>query len=168
MSLSRRLLFAVVIAAAASTAQSQAPQWKWRDSGGQVHVSDLPPPREIPEKDILGKPSATPRYALPPAAASAASASSSAALSTPKVDPELEARRKQAEQEQNAKKKSDDAARAAAQADNCERAKAQVRSLESGMRVARINDKGEREILTDKDRAAEIQRSKQIMASDCQ
>ena len=30
-----------------------AAQWMWRDANGRVTASDIPPPREIPDKDIL-------------------------------------------------------------------------------------------------------------------
>ena len=42
-----------------------------------------------------------------------------------------------------------------------------MRSLEDGMRIARTNDKGEREILDDQQRAQEIERTKQGMSSNC-
>ena len=56
---------------------------------------------------------------------------------------------------------------AAAKADNCKRAREQMRSLESGMRMARVNEKGEREILDDKMRADEMKRARDMVASDC-
>jgi len=82
-------------------------------------------------------------------------------------DPELEARRKKAEQEVADKKKAEDAKVAAARADNCSRAKEQMRTLDSGMRMARTNAKGEREVLDDAARAAETARARNVVASDC-
>ena len=52
-----------------------------------------------------------------------------------------------------AKAKAEEQRVAAAKAENCKRAREQIRTLESGMRMARINDKGEREVLDDKARA---------------
>lgn len=40
-------------------------------------------------------------------------------------------------------------------------------TLDSGMRMARLNDKGEREVLDDAQRAAELKRVNQIIAQDC-
>jgi hypothetical protein len=40
-------------------------------------------------------------------------------------------------------------------------------SLRSGMRVARINDKGEREVLDDAQRNAQIQRTQEAINSNC-
>lgn len=164
MSALRWFLVAALIALGVS---AQAQQWKWRDASGKITVSDLPPPREVAEKDILQRPTASPRYTLPAAAASAASAAGSAPAAAPRMDPELEARHKRAEQEQDAKKKEAEAAQASAKAANCDAARAQLRNLDSGMRIARVNDKGEREILSDKDRAAETQRARQVIQADC-
>ncbi len=148
-------------------------QWKWRDKNGQTQYSDLPPPGNTPEKDILQRPTvvAAPRGASAPAAASAASAAPPALLIPGTTDPSLEARRKQAEQqvEQQAaeKKKAEDAKTAVAKADNCARAKTQMRTLESGVRLTRTNAKGEIEFLDDATRAAEAERTRSIIATDC-
>ena len=145
-------------------------QWKWRDKAGQTQYSDLPPPAGTPEADILLRPNAAQRrVAAAPVAASAASDAASAAprLAPKASEPELEAKRRKVEEEAAAQKKADEARVAAARADNCVRAKAQLRTMESGIRVTRTNDKGEREYLDDAARAAEAQRSRGIVASDC-
>lgn len=141
-------------------------QWKWRDPHGQTQYSDLPPPPGVPEKDILQRPAAARRAAaLPAAPASAASAAPLAAARA--SDPALEAKRKQAEQEAAAKKKAEEDKIAAARAENCARARAQMRTLDSGIRIARVNDKGEREIIDDAARAAEVKRTQALIASEC-
>jgi hypothetical protein len=53
------------------------------------------------------------------------------------------------------------------QVDNCGRARAQLRTLDSGVRVTRTNDKGEMEYLDDKQRAAETKHAKDAIAADC-
>jgi hypothetical protein len=141
-------------------------QWKWKDARGQVVVSDIPPPRDIPERDVLQKPDQVVRRAAQPAPAAPA-ASGAEVAAKPKVDPELEARRKKAEQEQTDKQKAEDEKVAAGRAENCKRARTHLSSLESGIRLSRTNDKGEREILDDKQRAEEVARTRQIIASDC-
>ena len=139
-------------------------QWKWRDKNGQTQYSDLPPPAGTPEASILQRPSVQ-RAAAP---ASAGSAASAAGLSARHAsDPELEARRKQAEQEVADKKKADEARAAAARAETCSRAREPLRSYDSGERMARINDKGERVVIDDATRYAEIQRTRASIASDC-
>jgi hypothetical protein len=143
-------------------------QWKWKDAKGQVHVSDLPPPREVPEKDVLQRPTEVKRTPANAASAPVAgSAPGQQAAAKQRVDPEIEARRVRAEQEQQAKAKAVEDRNAAVRADNCARAKQQLATLDSGIRIARANDKGEREILDDKARAEEAQRARQIIQSDC-
>ena len=141
-------------------------QWKWRDSRGQVHISDIPPPRDVPDKDVLQRPEVSvrkPPAAVPaPAAAAVASAPAKAA-----VDPELEERRKRAEQEQAARAEADKQKAAAARKDNCQRARDQLATLDSGQRIARIKADGEREILDDDMRAKETKRARDIIASEC-
>ena len=79
----------------------------------------------------------------------------------------LEEKKKQAEAAEAAKKKAEEQKIAAAKADNCKRAMNSKSSLDSGMRMARMNDKGEREVLDDAQRAAELKRVNAIIASDC-
>jgi Domain of unknown function (DUF4124) len=139
-------------------------QWKWRTPGGQMQYSDLPPPPGTADKDILQRPN-TPQRAA--AAAAPASQASAPTLSVRPVEPELEDKRRQADKEEAAKKKAEEQRLAAARAENCQRAQSALRSLEGGMRLARTNDKGEREILDDKQRADETQRARAVVSSDC-
>lgn len=152
-----------------TAAPDASAQWKWKDAKGQVHISDLPPPRDIPDKDVMQRPAETARRAAATAAvqASAAGASAPAPMAKPKVDPEIEARRARQEQEQKAKEKANEEKANSQRAENCQRARQHLATLESGMRIARVNDKGEREILDDKARAEEMQRARQVMASEC-
>ena len=166
-------------------------QYMWKDSRGQVHASDQPPPREVPDKDILKRPGpARPRLAeaVPTTAsgngAQAASTASAAAPGTARaaanpatnpasgpakapVDPELEARRKRGEQEAQARQQAEDAKQATQRADNCQRARQQLAGLESGQRIARLNERGERVVMDDATRAAEVDLARRVIASDC-
>jgi cell division protein FtsN len=158
------LVAALVLTLAAPLAHAQ---WKWRDKSGQINASDRPPPLDIPEKDILSRPTPVPEFrrALPAAAASAASAAEP--LRQPTGDRELEARRRAAEQEQLAKTKADEERLATQRAENCRRARGHMSALESGQRIARVNDKGEREVLDDRGRADEMRQAREVIASDC-
>ena len=139
-----------------------AAQWKWKDASGNVHFSDRPPPNSVPERDILQKGPVRP--VAPAAAASAASAPEAGKLP---VDKELEARKRQGDQAQEVRRKTDDERLAIARAENCERARGHLRTLESGVRIARTNEKGEREILSDAQRNQEMERMRQAIAGDC-
>ena len=145
-----------------------AAQWKWRDKAGQTQYSDLPPPPGVPESEILQRPTATNSNRRAAPVAAPASAASAAPLAAARAsDPELEAKRKKAEQDVLDKKKAEEAKIAAAKAENCARANEQMRTLESGQRMSRINAKGEREVLDDAARAAETKRAREVMASEC-
>jgi len=168
----RRLAGVLAASLALLLALPAAAQWRWRDANGRVTASDRPPPREIPDKDILQRPAAAAARAVAPAAppasaaASGAVAAASGSASAP-VDKELQARKKAAEAEQQAKAKADEQRNAAIRADNCARARSHLATLDSGQRLARINDKGEREVLDDEARAAEVRRAREVIASDC-
>ncbi|EHR72382.1 hypothetical protein BurJ1DRAFT_3575 [Burkholderiales bacterium JOSHI_001] len=168
----RRWVPAVLaLAAWFASAPAQA-QWVWKDANGQVHASDLPPPRDVPTANIVSRPidNIVRRAASPAPAAAASGASSPAMVATdnkPRVDPELEVRRRKVEQEQAAKKKAEDDKLASQRADNCQRARSALASLESGVRMVRTNASGEREVLDDKARNEEIARARAVVAADC-
>jgi Domain of unknown function (DUF4124) len=149
-------------------ATAQAANWKYRDAQGRIVVSDLPPPGGVQDKDILERPTAPVRRAAAPTtgAASAAAAAAPTAVAQGN-DPELEARRKKAATEQEQKQKAEQEKDAAQRTENCSRAKSHLAALGDGLRIARTNDKGEREILDDRGRAEEMQRARQVIASDC-
>ena len=144
-------------------------QWKWRDTNGQVNASDRPPPRSVPDKDILSRPAPDPRRQAAPAPAAPASVAAPAAASAPPtaLEREVQARKRQAEQDAAAKAKAEEDRLAVVRAENCRAARSQLSTLESGQRVARSNDKGEREFLDDKGRADETRRAREVIASDC-
>lgn len=143
-----------------------AAQWKWKDSRGQVVISDTPPPRDIPEANVLQKPSLVVQRSaatLTPAA----SAPAAETVAKAKVDPELEARRKKTEAEQGERSKAEEQKVAAQRADNCKRARTYVETLDSGIRMTRRNSNGEQEYLDDQQRSAELQRARQAITTDC-
>jgi hypothetical protein len=179
--------YKVVVALVAISLLAALPasaQWKWRDKAGRTQYSDTPPPPDVGESAILQRPVGSnglkQRVVQPgPATASTASTTAPAASSaasaptlTPKmVEPELEAKRKKAEQdaakELAEKKKAEEARVNAIKAENCKQATSYMRSIDGGMRIARTNEKGEREILDDAARAAEAKKTRDVMASEC-
>jgi hypothetical protein len=143
-------------------------QWKWRDARGQITVSDRAPPKEVPEKDILERPSqAMRRPEAPEPPASAASAPPAPAVARTALDNEVEARKRAADQQAAAKARAEEQRLATKRAENCRRARDHIAALESGQRIARFNDKGEREVLDDKGRADELRAAREVAASDC-
>lgn len=151
------------------SAQAQG-QWKWRDANGKVQYSDRPPPQGTPEKDILARPVNARKHveivpfgvkASEPAASTPADAASAAAAKR-----EAEAKSK-ATKESEAKLKAEEKRNAEIRAQNCANAKQQLATLESGIRIARVNEAGERTVLDDATRNAEIQKMKAVIAAEC-
>ncbi|MDP9972943.1 type IV secretory pathway VirB10-like protein [Variovorax paradoxus] len=152
---------------------SASAQWQWIDKSGKKVFSDQPPPTDVPEKNILRRAgSPPPRGASVPAAAEAdapdAAAPKAAAAPKPAgVDKELEEKTRKAQAEEKAKQAAEAEKNAKAKADNCDRARQGKATFDSGIRVAKINAKGEREIMDDAARAAEQKRLQSIIESDC-
>ena len=158
------LALSLLLALAAGSAHAQ---WKWRDAGGRVTASDLAPPATVPERDILARPSDSRRGAPVAPSAAASAVIGAKAVTKESTDPELEARRKRAAGEQATAQRQLEERNAAAQAENCSRARAHLNALNEGRRIARPNAQGEVEVMDDKGRAEEVQRTRAIMASDC-
>lgn len=147
-------------------------QWVWRDQNRQLHASDRPPPPEVPDKDIIQRPPGIPARPAPasaprPADAASPPAPAVVADAPPRSDPALEARRRAAEQEKKASEADATQKADAARKDSCARARSYMQTLDSGIRIARTNAQGEREILDDAARAQEVQRTKDVIARDC-
>lgn len=144
-------------------------QWAWRDAAGNRVYSDQPPPASVPDKDVLRQPGGV-RSAAPSEAAAASEAArpaSAPAARASAADKDQEAKRKQAEEAEATRKKVAEEKLTRARADNCIRARQAKATLDSGIRIARTNTQGEREILDDAARAAEARRLDGIVASDC-
>lgn len=147
-------------------------QWMYLDKDGRKVFSDKAPPPETPPSRILRqpgmkKPAADAAQAEAPAAPAQAAAPAASAPKISGKDKELEARRKQAEAAEAEKNKARAEEQAKAQAENCTRARQMKATFDSGQRIARTNAKGEREILDDAQRAAEVKRIDGIIAADC-
>lgn len=163
------LALAVLLLGTLST--PAAAQYKWKDANGQVHISDLPPPRDIPDNQVLQRPANAPRVvvqlARPSSTAATAPASAASPATRNPVDPELEARRKRADDEARGRARADEDRLAAQRADNCQRAQAQLALLDSGRRLQRLNERGERMPVDEAARAEDVQAARQAVASDC-
>ncbi len=166
----RATVVAGILLAACSLASAQ---WVWKEGERKV-FSDTAPPVSVPEKNILKRPGggSMPAQVAPaaePAAegAAAAAAPAASAPQMPKVDKELEAGKKQADEAEQARVKAEEQRVAAARSESCERARKGKATMDSGIRLATTNAKGEREIMDDKARAAESRRLDDIVRSDC-
>ena len=166
----------LLLAVACTWALGAAAQWQWIDKDGRKVFSDRHPPAEVPAKSILTQPGGTTvaRPAATPEASSAENATPAAAASKPAAKPvaagkdkELEEKKAAAEAAEAAKKKAEEEKIARAKAENCTRARQAKATLESGVLMKQTNAQGERVIMDEASRNAEIKRTNDIIASDC-
>jgi hypothetical protein len=102
------------------------------------------------------------KTAPPPPAAEAKKPDAKAPLS-----PEAAFRKRQTEREEAEKKAAEAAAQAGAKQENCTGARAAMAQLDSGMRISRLNQKGEREYLADDQREQERSRTQALVDKWC-
>jgi len=135
--------------------------FEWTDASGKRHFSDQPP-MGVDAKPI-GIKTNPPKPSGPPAGAAAPQ-------TAPKSWAEKNAdfdKRKAEEADAAAKAREEEAAKARNK-EACESAKRQLQLLESGARVQRMNDKGEREVLNDAAREQEMARARENIKQTCE
>ena len=152
-------------------------QWQWIDKDGRKVFSDRAPPADVLQKNILRQPGSKPAGAAVPNIFQETMASpvlrASAPVQKPAApkpsgkDAELETRKKQSAESENAHKQAEAEKIAVAKADNCDRAKKGQANLLSGVRISVVNNRGEREIMDDNARLSETLRLQAIADSDC-
>ena len=173
-----KFVHVVILGWACALPLAASAQWQWIDNTGKKVYSDQAPPLDVPEKNILRRAGgAPPRASVAPAAATATPsnpatgvAAAAAPALSPKptgVDKELEEKTRKAEEAEKAKQAAEKQKVAQAKAENCTRAKQGKATFDTGLRVARVNAQGEREIMDDTARAAEGQRLQSVIDSDC-
>lgn len=149
------LLFGAMSPAASPDAHAQ---WKWRDDQGRVHYSDRPPPTSVPASRIQ-------RSDLAPAVAGAAASSPAGAASG--AEREEQTRRRDAERDEERRKAEQLARQAAALAEACDGMRGEARTLESGMLLARVDARGERQPMSDDERAARLEAIRRDLQAHC-
>ena len=175
----------VLALAGVSLALPAVAQWQWIDKDGSKVFSDRAPPGDIKEKNILKQPgmklgsahaSAAPTVNADTGIGAATDQTPSLKASVPEKpgapklmgkDVQLEARKKQADEEAAAKQKQEDEKLAKAKADNCERTQKGLVTMQSGVRISVTNAQGEREFMDDKAKTVEIKRLQAIADSEC-
>jgi hypothetical protein len=150
----------VLLACAGATAET----YKWTDSEGKVHYSDTPPPSNARETTTVSPKKRSSRSGPAPQADTKATPAP-AAKTAQELDAEFRERQvKAAEKEAGDKKK---AAENEEKKKNCEQSKANLARLQDGGRIARYNDKGEAEYLSEAEIAQEVVRARQTVDSWC-
>ncbi len=163
MQFPRLLLLSMVLCATAASAQ-----WQWLDKDGRKVYSDRAPPADIPDKNVLQQPgnrSKAMAVAIAPSASAASAAKAGIKLAD--VDKELADKKKAADDAEGARVKAVEERIATIKQDNCNRAKQAKVQLDTPIRLTRVNEKGEKEMLDTAARDAEARRIQSIIASDC-
>lgn len=148
-------------------------QFQWIDHNGRRVFSDRPPPTDIPSKNVIkgldqAKPSSARADSQQKIALPATQTAAAPQPATSGTDEELERKKREADRAEAQRKKAEDAKQATAKAENCRHARETKATLESGTRMVRVNQLGERVILNDAQRAEELKRANAIIAESCQ
>jgi hypothetical protein len=162
---SRHLLLLLLLAIALAPVAHA--QYKWRDANGRIVYSDLPPPTSVAPDAVLKAPGLRPPPERPGIAAAAGGTASAPAAATSTADRELEFRKRRLERAEAERKAAGDAAKARQVAAACEETRNELRTLESGMRMSRLNERGEREFVDDEQRAARLESAKKTAREHC-
>lgn len=136
----RSCLVGLVLAMAAVCASAQV--YEWRDAQGRLIYGDMPPVG-VDARLIRG-------------------AATQSAPDTGQRAPQREAERDETPEETIAR------GLAAVRDQACAQARSQLALLESDQLIARMNEQGEREFLTDEQRAEELGHTQRFIAENCQ
>ena len=153
----------LIVLALCATTSAYCDVYKWVDTDGTVHYSDQPAPGTIKEEQTLGIKSGTSGTEAP----GTEKAAPKPAGPKTYIEQDSEFRKRQVEAEEKAKKEQKALADAKDRQQNCERAQASLRALQSGVRMTRVNEKGEREYLDDNQRQQEMATAQKSADSWC-
>jgi len=150
MKLIKRFTFGVALLVATAVAQAQI--YQWQDANKKTVISDRPPPSSSAQQQK--------KYSAETPEAAAANAPSLA-------DREMDFRKRQKDAREQAEKSEAEQRAANDRQEACVTARRALQVLESGERVALRNSAGERYYLDDTQRAAEIERTRQAVQTNC-
>lgn len=161
------LLPRLVVAAAAVLPVLASAQWQWIDANGIPVFSDRAPPSTVPRSRIVKMPASrqvdyavtpidAPKGGDAPVAAAPKAAASATAPRDTKADELAKQKMRQDQERQDAQR-----------AENCKRAQEGMRPFDAGVRITRLNAKGEREFLDDTQRQIEVKRLQAVIDSEC-
>ena len=182
MKSSIQLFIAIAILLAAATVTAQV--YKWVDKDGKVQYSDTPPPADAKSdpKKVDTRPAAGP--ASVPAKSPAADAAKGAAKDgtkdakgnakdatsdKPKTLAELnkDSEKRRTDALEAEKKAGEQAKLDKAKQDRCKEATRYFRDLETGRPISITDDSGERKMLDDNARAAEVSKARNAVTESC-
>ncbi len=143
---------------AAGLAQADGGNWRWLDSQGRQVFSDLPPPASVPEPRILQRPGPDLPAPAPAPGSTAAGGSPRASAANPEQGQTADSAAEPPLYQRNA----------AALRENCRRARSTLATLASGLRLYRLDDKGEQVLMDDAMREQETRQARQAERDNCE
>ena len=148
-----QLFIAMAILLATATVAAQV--YKWVDKDGKVQYTDTPPPASATKTEAK-------KFDAPPASAPAAGAPGKSL-----ADRAKDFDKRKAEDAEKQKKAETEQKNADIKAANCKDAKANLAALESGRPMIRTTDAGEREVMSDEARQADIAKARKAAEESC-
>lgn len=142
----KRILVLACALAASTAAFGQL--YKWVDKDGKVTYSDQPPPAQQSKQLNLNT-----GVASPPARSA--------------IERDKEIEKGRAEAREKSKVASEKERKSEVDQENCKAARAYLKTVESGVRVSTVDDKGEQVILDDEQIAAERVKAQKAVAEAC-
>ena len=142
-------------------------QYVWIDANGTRQYSDRPPPPGTPPHKILKAPGAGADASLEAAKPATPEARPAAPKGPPTLAEREQAFRKRTqERAEQERKESMEAERRRELAERCEAARDVQAQLASGIRIARIDQNGERSYMSDEEKAAKTAQMHRVL-KDC-
>jgi len=136
-----------------ATAVASAQIYRWKDENGRIVFSDKPPEGRVRQQEKVGAPpSSTPSGGAPKSLA----------------EQEISFQKRQKEARERAEKTGKEEAAQAEKQEYCTSLRRQLMALESGERIVRRDENGERQFLEDAQREQEIAKVRQAMQNTCQ
>ena len=152
---------ALVVLGIAYAPAAEAQLYKYRDPAtGKIILTDNPPTGAARQRSSTGRAGTTNE-------AEADGTTAAAAQKASGVDPRIEARKRDEEAKERAVLEAENAELEERKRQFCADLERNLATLESGQRIAQMNDAGEREFMTDDKRSAEISRIRAEQAN-CQ
>jgi hypothetical protein len=158
----RPLGYTLLAAALLVATPAGAQLYKWTDANGRVQYSDRPPPPGRKADTVSTANVSTVTGNPTPAAQPGATGEPKSA-----ADREQDFRKRRAEQEEAQKKQQKLAEETRARQADCQQAQRQLTALQSGQRMATVDEKGERRFLEDGEIQQAIQRTQGDIARLC-
>ncbi|WP_075791911.1 DUF4124 domain-containing protein [Massilia putida] len=154
----------LLLAALAAHAPAHA-QYSWIDDHGTRVFSDRPPPPGTPPSRILKAPRTS--AAAAPYAPDTPAAPEPAKPAPPSLaERDAEFRKRAAQRDADERQAAEEARRKADMAGQCAAARRTEAYLNSGRRLTDLDDRGERVVVTDEEKARRLEQARRVLA-DC-